>query len=346
MEPFIPASIYNFNYYTRDKSEAIFAQGTYDLSSFARGMSFTTGFRYTWEQAYLNPYPESLYANAAPESTSFSDPSWEVGLQYQATSDLLLYVKNRGSWRAGGFNGTAPPTPVPGSQGGNEYLPETTYDVELGAKFQGEILGFSTRTNIAVYNQWIHDIQRVLYATFPDGTAGGVTTNVPAGEVTGVELDNETKFSRYFSIGGQFAWTEARYTEASSKLFNTTLTYGPWADTPKWAGSVFMKVTLPTPDNLGPMSLYGTVYGQTQTYYSNLGGTISPGVLLPGYGLLDIRFDWSHVFNSGLSVAGYARNLTNKAYYAGGVGQGSNFGVNSTSPGTPRMWGFELTYKF
>lgn len=47
-----------------------------------------------------------------------------------------------------------------------------------------------------------------------------------------------------------------------------------------------------------------------------------------------------------LSLSAFAQNLTNKEYYVGGLAQGSNFGLNSASPGRSRTYGVEAAFKF
>src|SRR3546814_1873662 len=106
----------------------------------------------------------------ASQSKHYSDPSGTLGLSYQATNKLLVYLQGRRSWRAGGFNGTAPAAINPGGgapvlQNTNLFKPEHTNDIELGTKFAGSVFGRPLRMNLAVYNQWIKDVQR---AQFPD----------------------------------------------------------------------------------------------------------------------------------------------------------------------------------
>src|SRR3546814_4888785 len=67
----------------------------------------------------------------ASQNKHYSDPSWTLGLSYQATDNLLVYLQGRRSWRAGGFNGTAPAAINPGGgapvlQNTNLFKPEHT----------------------------------------------------------------------------------------------------------------------------------------------------------------------------------------------------------------------------
>ncbi len=333
-----------------DETPAVFAQGTYALT---QKLSFTAGARYTWESVNIHQLEGSsnLADPTQPvrQSTHDSDPSWTLGLSYQATDDLLLYLTHRRSWRSGGFNGTAPPT-VAGVDGlTNQFKPETTYDVELGAKFAGRLLDRPVRANVAVFNQWIDDIQR---AEFPDppGPASSIayTVNVPKAQVSGLEMDLTIKPFPRLETGLSGAWTYARFMDGhdTAEVFGTTYVFGPYADTPRASGSVYASLLLPTPEAWGTMDLRADLYGQTPMYFSNNNSTITPGTEIPGYGIVNLRYSWQDLFGSHFSLAAYARNLTDKEYYAGGFALTASLGVNSTAVGSPRMFGAELNYDF
>jgi iron complex outermembrane recepter protein len=105
-------------------------------------------------------------------------------------------------------------------------------------------------------------------------------------------------------------------------------------------------VRLPTPDSIGAMSVRGELYSQTNEYFSSQNSSASPGTSLPGYTLLNFRFDWHNVAQSNLNVSAFVKNATDKGYYVGGLAQGAAFGSNSALPGVPREYGLELNYKF
>jgi iron complex outermembrane receptor protein len=348
LTPVLPAPTpQNTDYRTSSHTEAVYAQGTYDLSQLTgvNGLSFTGGVRYSWEQEHINALPMSLYSGSQPESESFSDPSWQVGMEYQLNPNLLFYVENRGSWRSGGFNGAAPPVPAVAAGGGNVFLPETTHDVEVGEKFQGDILGKPTTLNVAVYNQWIDNVQRAVYLSI-NGIISAVTANVPHAVVRGIEVDGRTSLTPWLEIGGNIAATDAEYTSPTIDLFSQVFTFGPYGDTAKRSGSAFARVRLPVPDGIGTMSLRGEVYAQTGVNFTNLGGTSNPGALLPGYHLLNFRYEWENVGRQNLTFGAFVKNATNTQYFVGGTATGAAFGLNNAIPGLPRTFGIELGYHF
>ena len=342
-----PPAAQNKDYRTSSHTEAVYGQGTYDLGQLTgvNGLSFTGGYRYSWEQDGINALPMSFYSASEPESKAFSHPSWQVGMEYQVNSSLLLYVESRDSWRSGGFNGAAPPVFATAAGGGNLFLPETTHDVEVGEKFQGDIFGKPTTLNVAIYNQWIDNVQRAVYVSI-DGSVSAVTANVPHALVRGVEFDGHTSLTRWLDIGGNLAATDAQYTSPTINLFSQSFTFGPYGDTPKRSGSLFARVRLPVPDTLGTMSLRGEVYAQTGVFFTNLGATSNPDALLPGYHILNFRYEWQNVGSRHVTLAAFVKNATNTPYFVGGLATGSAFGLNAAIPGDPRTYGMEIGYHF
>ncbi|MDE2404026.1 MAG: TonB-dependent receptor [Sphingomonadales bacterium] len=326
---------------THDQTSAVYAQATYALTD---ALKVTGGVRYTWDKikfSQLNVADNPFYGTFPDESRTFHDPSWEVGLEYQATPELFAYVKTRGSFRAGGFNGAAVPLNIPAVQGGNQFNAEHTQDIEGGIKYRGEIAGVRTTINIDAFNQWVQDVQRV---EFPPPAA--VTVNVPSQIVTGIEGEASFRLSDMVEVGWQGAYVDARYTNGNVTIKGVPYLYGPVADTPKWSGTLWAQLNLPMPASLGEVSLRADLYGQTGQYFSNASSSLVPKTFLPGYALLNGRISWNHVMQSGLSLAVFSRNLGNRGYFVGGMPLGAALGHNAAAVGEPRTYGVEASYRF
>jgi iron complex outermembrane recepter protein len=348
---------------TNNESWALFAQGTYALTD---RLNFTAGFRYTWDTTTARQLPTSdfyncetfgCFGNSDPslwaegpdyfEKQKESKPSWNVSLDYEVTPDLLVYVTHRGSWRAGSFNYSVAPLPLDTSEGGNQFKPETTYDIEAGLKYNGTGLGFPTTFNISFYNQWIKNIQRGANLISPfTGTSILVTASVPKAEITGVEADLTLRPSRNFSFGGSIAYTDARFTDNVVPVLDSpALAYGPYADAPKWSGTVWAEISNDFGPNTGIVSLRGDMFFQSLSYFANLGDLI-PGSDIEGYELFGARLEWKEVMGEPLTLALYGRNLTNKGYYTGGNPTGLSAGFMTAFPGFPRTYGIEARLDF
>lgn len=355
--PLISPSTTTASFNTHNESKALFAQVNYDLSKMGiEGLSITGGFRYTWEKVTLDQLPDGNSFNVFPTnslSVKFDKPSWTVGMDYKPNDDLLLYIVHRGSWRSGGINGVAPLLPFDASGAGALFKPETAKDVELGLKWGGRVMDRPARFNIAVYKQWIKNIQR---AEFPivdrDGPGGAdpvsiaVTVNVPEAQVKGFEIDTSFRPTDWLEIGGNLAHTDAKYTDNQAIVFGSLFVFNPYADTPKWAGTAYAQITLPLDPSFGEVRVRGDIYAQTGQYFSNNDSSITPGTRLSGYSLINARVDWTEIMGSNFSVGAFVRNLTNKDYFVGGLSQCASLGENAAAPGRPRMYGVEARVKF
>jgi iron complex outermembrane receptor protein len=347
--PFAPPALVTNDVRRIDTNYAAFAQASLDLGTLAglQGVKVTGGFRYTREVINFVQLPSSSFFSAfgpAPERQVVSKPSWTASLEYQANPDLLFYIANRGSWRSGGFNGSAPPIPVTGIQGGNLLLPETTVDIEAGAKFHGRIGGLPVNANLAIYKQWVKDAQRVLYIVVA-GALQGATASVPEAAIEGFELEANIVPTRWLEIGGNVAYTHARFTDNHVEIFGQSFDFGPYADTPKWAGSAYAQVRAPI-DKIGELIVRGDVYAQSSFYFSNLNATIVPGTKLPGYAVVNGRAELHDIAGTQVSAAVFAKNLLDKGYYVGGLPEGAAFGSNYVIVAEPRTYGLEVSIKF
>jgi iron complex outermembrane receptor protein len=341
--PFISAN----DYQNISQSKALFAQATYDLSSAGlAGLKVTGGFRYTWEKAGLDTLARATQSGDKRERASFSAPSWTIGLDWQATDQLLLYVAQRGSFRSGGFNGSGPLFNATAEFVGNKFLPEKVRDVELGAKFSGRLGAMPLRANLAIYDSRISNVQRAQFVVNPnDGQIAALTVNIPKARVKGVEFDTNLEPVEGLEIGGNIAYTDARYTNGASNVFGQIYNYGPYADTPKWAGSAFAKVTVPVGADLGEVSMRGEVYAQSPQYLSNLANTVAPGTKFANYALVNASLDWKDVMGQPFDLSFYIKNAFQKGYYTGGFFF-PPLGLASAIPGQPRMFGMTAKYRF
>ena len=199
---------------------------------------------------------------------------------------------------------------------------------------------------MAAYSQWIDNVQKVSYVII-NGTPTGVTTNIPGARVQGFEGSASIRLAPWLELGANGAFTDAVFTDGRAFVlgggFNN---FGPFADVARWSGSAYAQVTLPTPDQLGDISIRGDVYGQTSQYFSNLNSTISPGTKLPGYSILNLRLDWKRIAGSNVTFSAFAKNVTDEVYYSGGIAYGAAFGTNAARFAEPRTFGAELTYEF
>ena len=238
-----------------------------------------------------------------------------------------------------------------GNQGGNVFKPETSKDVELGAKFSGHDVGVPVTASIALYQQWVNNVQRAAYVPGFNGP-GLVTVNVPSARIRGVEIDFSVRAASWLTFGGAFAHTDAKFTKNVVTLFDPVgqvsfnTFYGPFADTPKNTGSVYFDVTHDLGGDTGTLMWHADLYAQSKFTFSNVAATLAPETFIKGYALVNARLSWNDMMGTKISAAFYVRNLFNKKYYSGGNSIGPTLGLNTSVSGQSRMLGGELRFDF
>ncbi|GGZ04053.1 hypothetical protein GCM10011614_18800 [Novosphingobium colocasiae] len=346
---------------TTSKTIAGYGQATLDTG--LAGFKLTAGLRYTSEKIEFvrddvdqyspiaNPAWIPFYADGrfiAPQQDTFKKLSWTFGLQNQVTSDLLLYANTRRSFRSGGFNFHAPPTPGFANTSGGEFRPEVATDVEMGAKYRGYAGDMPVRLNLAAYTMWIKNVQRANYVAIYDGLAG-ITVNVPKAKVSGIEADGNIQPAPWLSMGGNINYTDAKFTSNRVAVLGTGggtsfANFDTYPDTPKWSGAVYADVTVPANENLD-VKLHGDLFAQTSNYFSSTGKSLNPHTRIPGYALANFRLGVEQK-DKGFSIAALVKNAFDKRYYTGGIGFASLFALNVVIPGEPRTYMVEVGYKF
>ena len=349
--PVGPPASTTSNFKIKDRATAIFAHGTFDLGVLAGldGLKFSVGGRYAWEKISLDHLAGGTFAGLTTPDAKFDRASWNVGLEYQATNDLMVYLVARESWRAGGINGVAPPALSATLTNTDKFAPEVAQDFEAGLKYNGRLGDVRTRFYLSAYTMRVKNVQRALFPTNPVNPALGsiaVTVNVPEARIKGLELEAGVEPTEWLNIGVSSAFTDSEFSKNQALVFGNPTTFGPVADTPRWTGSVYAVATIPLPEEMGSVKLRGDLYNQSSFYFSNTAGSITPQTKMPGYTIANFRLDWDEVAGTDFGLGFWVRNAFNEKHYVGGLAQGSSLGVNSANVGRPRMYGAEIRYSF
>jgi iron complex outermembrane receptor protein len=236
--------------------------------------------------------------------------------------------------------------PGTAAEGGNEFNPEVVKDVEVGAKYSGRVADIPFRGSIALYKSWVTQIQRIIYAIVPDSGLSSLTINIPEAQIKGVELEAGLRPTQWLDLGFSVAYTDAKFTKNSAIVFGQSVNYGPYPDTPKWAGSVYGEITHSIGSTLGRASLRGDLYFQSSTTFSSLTGTVAPGTNIPSYKTANFRLGLDDMLDGKASLSFNVKNAFKKTYFVGGYPIGPALGINTIVPGAPRTWFVELGFKF
>lgn len=136
------------------------------------------------------------------ESDEWSKSTGKIGLNYQLSDDLLLYVSYSNGYKSGGYNLTQ----------ADSYAPETVEAFEAGMKsvwFESRI-----QTNVSAYYYDYTNKQE-----FTRDPIVGTTNLINSGKasVYGIEAEMSARITEGLSIDSSISYTEAEYDEFFSE---------------------------------------------------------------------------------------------------------------------------------
>lgn len=325
-------TIYSASNASYDSSKAVYAQATYDLGGILPGLKFTAGGRYTWDdRKFIN-----LLTDTPALKARFKAPTYNFSLDYRINPDLFVYAATRRGYKSGGFNATSP---VPEFA---KFEPEYLTDFEVGVKSDWVIGGVAGRTNLSVYTGDYTDIQKSQTVQV-DGLLVGATLNASKGKVRGVDFETTINPATWLSLSTFYSYTDAFYKKFPSSEGDATAS--AFSNTPKSKLGVNGEIKAPLSDDSGTLSLMVSYYYQSHQYFWDLNFN-NPESRAPGYDLVNLRAEWSHIGGKPLSIAIFGNNIFDKQYMQQGNPLATVLGFNSVAYGDPRMYGAELRFDF
>ena len=347
-------------------SEALFAHINLNLASLSESLAdlnFSAGYRYTWDASSIGfdlliypgqlleldeipaPMPGDLCFTGAVYPNCFvevdgedSGQSWNFGLDYRFSNDLLLYGNYRRGYKSGGFNpgvGVFFGTEVPEFAFG----PEKVDAVELGAKYSWSLGGFTGRTNLALYKSWYDDVQ-VLNNVVIGVAATTATQNAAEAGIQGLEVEGEVQLVENVRLTYGYAYTDADYVTYITPAGND-LSGLPFLYTPENMVNLGLAFDVVLPSDWGMLTLLAN-YSWQEDMFAGFTTANVPGVDIPSYGLINFRLTWSELFGTGLELAVFVNNVTDKEYRIANNPQYESLGFAHTQYGEPEMWGASL----
>ncbi|MEW9855949.1 TonB-dependent receptor [Novosphingobium sp. M1R2S20] len=284
------------------------------------------------------------------DEQSTDAPTWLLGLDYTPVRDVLVYAKWARGYRQGG-------TASLSADGYNTYDAEKVDSYEIGAKtsWRGAVPG--TFNIAAFYNDFSNQQIQVGFQrsagspppTIPP-TIGII--NVGQSRIYGAEVEAGLEPFEGLRIDGAYAYINTKLQEVTPISLNPDSLYNrvnlptpgnPLPFTPKHKASVTASYTLPLAQDVGAVTIGGTVTTQSRTTI-----IYTPNGVLPGYTLVNLNLNWNEIFGSRVDGSLFVTNLTKKKYYThvndqGGIGQ---VGFASYYLGEPRMFGARLKVRF
>jgi iron complex outermembrane receptor protein len=267
----------------------------------------------------------------APLKKSFTSPSWLASADFKINHDLLIYAKVSHGYRAGGQNLRG--TNIVGLQ---PFGPEEITEYEIGLK--SEFFDRRVRANVALFHDDYSGVQRTI-ALIVDGISANRVSNAASAKIDGVEGEFTVLPVPELSLSANLGYNNARYVRFVDTVADRT--HEAWP-TPKFTYAFSARYTMP----IDPGSLLFQVDYQGRSR-QNLYPAVArqPGdVTQPAYGLLNARVSLT-LDKAGMDIAVFARNLTDKFYFSGGLAN-EGLGLNNGILGEPRIWGAEITKRF
>jgi iron complex outermembrane receptor protein len=334
-----------------ERSQAIYGQGTYDLSDFVEGLKFTAGYRYTWDYRGLDSNETragacgftNLQGNPTCEvsvSTRSSAPSWTIGLDYQLLADTMIYVTARQGYRSGGVNTQAFSAPQ------LTFKDEKVKDEEIGIKSDWDIAGMHARTNVAAYHTDYSNVQASeTTSSLVNGLQETVNLigNFGTATIEGVEFDGTLIPFEGFELNANWAYTSAHFDsflQVATGLQDIGLPF-PYVPQNKFA--ITAKYTLPLGADIGKVAVQGTWTHSSHIYQATTPGLFEP---VTAYDQFDFRADWANVFGNDIDADLFVTNAFDSNYRIGGIPIIATAGFSSYVWSEPRMFGVQLKYKF
>ena len=273
----------------------------------------------------------------------------------------MTYYRFSQGFRGGGFNallGQEGATTLPG------FRPEKLDSHEVGIKAQ--MLEKRLRLNLALFHGNYADIQVVTIRATEDPTGptgvriDRLTQNAAEATTQGIELEFQALPLEGLNLTGSFGWIDATYdtfTEAADELrlcstrefdqglCNRDRSGDGFDRVPRLEGAASLHYAMPV-KIAGHESLEGLLIPRISWSYRDSYHIFSRQVvplIQRGYHLLNARLGY-HFLEDHLSVALWAKNLSDEAYFNEGTPIQSSFGSVTRYFNWPRTFGVEVRY--
>jgi iron complex outermembrane receptor protein len=328
-----------------DRSYAAFAQAEYHLSD---PLSVVAGLRYTRERKSIDfSRPGTCTFDFETCSSIFSvAKSWgkltpKIGVNYQATPDVLAYASYTKGFRSGAFNARAQRLATLGPAD-----PENAENYEIGLKLS--LLDRRLRFNIAAFTNDVTNLQKSVSNPYdPDGagplpaTIESLLTNAGKARIRGIDFDTQANLGGGLSLRGSLGYLDTdyqRYTDPELARRNIDFRDLRLERAPKLTysvGSAYVR----TLDDVNSLE-FNVSYTYSSKFFNDAYN--SAYLAQGGYGLLDASIVFAHGTAWDLTL--YGKNLTNREYIDSAVEIGglSTLGFG----GIPRRFGIQLKTRF
>ena len=293
------------------KNIAAFADGTFHVADRFRVIG---GLRWTQDKLNYfhnyNPSPVAgpglrTVATGFTGSDTSSNTSGRLGLQWDATDNIMSYASFAKGYKGPAFNVFFNMTP----NDRNVIAAETANSFEVGLK--STLFGGTTIVNAAAYTAKYKNFQANNFLILNGVT---ITTLTNAGDITtgGFELDFLSKPMHNLSLSGGLAYTDARIDRVFTPAGQTPrfIVGSALPLSPKWKASAVSDYRI-------PLASFDVIPGAVVAYQSEQFTDLNenPLVRIPGYTTIDLSLAFAD-HNDRYRVSLIGRNITDKSFAA------------------------------
>lgn len=350
--PASPAPIVQ-NQYIRNKSKALFAQGTYHFDGALDGLNLTAGYRHTWGertfcvlQATQSKGPE----NCTPieRRTKFSAPGYTFALDYQVTDGVMVYATTRRGYKGGGVN-VAVPTNV---TQGIYYDPETVTDYEGGIKSSFNIGGMKTRFNFSYFRANMSNFQASAVAALPlpgGGTLNSaIVANAAKAHTQGYETELALTPVQGLTLTANYEHFTGKFDEFVGPAgFPVGSLLSFRFNTPKYTLNLNGRYSIPLPSDIGEsLDLGVNFHRRSESLISTTQGLPNQYNIEPAFNVVDLRADWKQIAGKPVDLSLFVKNVADTRYRVGMSNSSAVFSLATSYYGDPRTFGVQMRYTF
>jgi len=362
-------SIHGATLNQQSRTDALYAQSTYKLDDYVEGLSFTGGFRYTWDKFYsqgdnycvsatcVNPtHPYGTINASSSQGARFTSPSYTIQVNYQWRPSTMFYFNNSLGYKTGGFNGQQIlDFPIFRPEHLNNYEVGVKSDFDFGAIGMESVKSqFNGSMFYGVYRGI--EIQTTGAYREPSGLSLGTPyIDVGDGDIYGWDIQWTVMPTPDLTLYADAEYNKGKYKDFQGPNPNI-IKGGPAQVSIPGVGFEILpqyKVNSRVTYHFGFIDkAYGDI-SSTLTY-SWVAHSLNSDVAgatgfdyLPGHHNMDFSLDWKDVWGQdGFSGRFFITNLTNNSVVNGCLCAYRAIGEIGYQPAQPRMFGFTLRYDF
>lgn len=266
-------------------------------------------------------------------SQRWNDFSPRAVLNYQYSSQTMLYSSISKGFKSGGFNGRLTSFAQP-------YDPETLWSYEVGVK--SLLLSQQLRLNSALFFNDYKNFQLSRFSIDQDtGAFLSLFENAGKASTYGAELELQALLSDSLTLNMNLGYLAGGYDELLGDFEQEVSDERELVNAPRWNGRLGLDYWFDLGSH-GSLSLNAGVSIKSKTYL-----TVSSSEVLaqPGFALYDLYLSWQSL-DEQWQLNLFGKNLTDKRYRQHGFDLSASPGVQLGYYGDPRTFGVQLTYRY